>query len=88
MLVSERGLGGLGGLGVAVLRLWGDVSVAAAVATAASWAERVRSEEPVGESTASSTAIPEERERGRRRNLGSESIYTNRLSIAEIFTTS
>ena len=25
-------LGGLGGLGVAVLRLWGDVSVAAAVA--------------------------------------------------------
>ena len=29
--------------------------------TAASWAERVRSEEePVGESTASSTAIPEE----------------------------
>ena len=32
MLVSERGLGGLGGLGMAVLRLWGDVSVAAAVA--------------------------------------------------------
>ena len=43
--------------------------------TAASWAERVRSEEPVGESTASSTAIPEGE------NLGSESTYMNRTSI-------
>ena len=32
VLGGGRGLGGLGGLGVAVLRLWGDVSVAAAVA--------------------------------------------------------
>ena len=32
VLGGGRGLCGLGGLGVAVLRLWGDVSVAAAVA--------------------------------------------------------